>query len=56
MILLILAMLALYCAGSVGTIWLICTLMGWPFSVPMAIGVWLIVNCIVGLIKRGVKK
>lgn len=55
MCLLLLVVLALYCIGSVGIIWLMCTLMGWPFSIPMAIGVWLVANIILGLMK-GKKK
>lgn len=56
MIGLLLVMLVLYCMGGVGLIWLVCTLMGWPFSVPMAVGVWLIANVIYGAIRKGKKK
>lgn len=51
----LLMVMTLYCVGSVGLIWLVCTLMGWPFSVPMAVGVWLIANGVYGAIRKGKK-
>lgn len=54
--LLMMTVLTLYCIGSVGIIWLICTLMGWPFSVPMAIGVFMVANGVLGIMKGRKKK
>ena len=51
MILLILLVLRLYCVGTVGIIWLMCELMNWPFSVPMAVGVWFLANVVIGIVK-----
>ena len=56
MITLLLMVMILYCMGSVGLIWLMCTLMGWPFSVPMAIGVWMIANGVYVAIRKGKRK
>lgn len=55
-VLLVIVILGLYCAGSVGIIWLMCELTGWPFTVPMAIGVWFMANLMIGIVKGLVKK
>ena len=51
-----LVILGLYCAGSVGIIWLMCELMNLPFNVPMAIGVWFVANLVIGIVRKGKKK
>jgi hypothetical protein len=52
----ILGLIIMYCLGSVGIIWLICELMNWHFSLPMAIGVWLIATLIIGFVRKAVKR
>lgn len=54
--LLVAIILGLYCAGSVGIIWLLCELLNLPFNVPMAIGVWFVANLVISIVRRGKKK
>ena len=56
MLVLVMLVMTLYCMGSVGIIWLICELMGWPFSISMAVGVWFLTNLVIGILKKAVKR
>lgn len=56
MVVILLVIMTLYCIGCMGIIWLICDLLGCSFNLPVALGVWLLINYAIGFIRRGKKK
>lgn len=50
-ILIVIAILAVSCAATVGIVYLICKCFSWPFTIWYGVGVWLILTLISGIFK-----
>jgi hypothetical protein len=55
-IVLLAVVLAMLCVGTVGLIQQLCALLGWSISTPAAVGIFMVVLCLYGEIRKGKRK